>query len=207
MAEEKVSIKVMKKWFDDIWNDPNEETTEQEMAYIMYATLMYGFYGEKINIGEVFGAEFKGLNRSMPNIYGQIDNIKDYAENAGAAASKYDSDAIKELRLKGLTAKEVCAELGYPEEKARSITSNKGWVEAGKELRQGKNARDCAGTVQKSQKSVQSYFNKSQTENTENTDSVPENTEKSEICTDLSQTESQKSVQKSQISVQNGFNF
>ena len=127
-------VTIMKKWINDIVEDPNVDASEQDLAYIIYAAYVYGTTGEKINIGEVFGKEFKMLNMIMPNIYGQIDNIKNYDPSDGRNA-KYDADAIRECRLRGLTAKETCIELGYPEAKARSITTNKGWKEAGEILR------------------------------------------------------------------------
>ena len=70
----------MRDWYESIMNDEYIETTEQEMSYILYAAMQYCFTGEKINLGEVFGSEFRGLNRSMPNIYSQIDKIMSYKE-------------------------------------------------------------------------------------------------------------------------------
>lgn len=179
MAEEKIKMTLMKKWFDDIIDDPNQDLTEQDMAYITYAAVRYGLYQEKINIKEKFGRD---LNLAMPNIYGQIDNIKGFSENRNV---KYDSEAIKELRLKGCTAKEVCAELGYPEDKARSITSNKGWIEAGKML------KNMDRPVQKSTESVQSKNKIISIKGTENTDSVQKYTEISQT----ENTEKDRSVQ------------
>ena len=172
-------ITLRKKWFDDVINDPNFETDEQELAYMIYAAVMYGFNGEKIDIGEVFGKEFKGLNRSMPNIYGQIDNIKNYDFGTGNK-TKYDAEMIRDLRLQGLTAKQICKELGISEDKARSLTSNRGWLEAGKILTE-EGQTESQKSVQKSQISVQSQ------------------TEKSDLtCTDESEKvrNGQKSVQK-----------
>jgi len=123
---------VMRKWLDDIEADENVTLTDNDRAFIAYAILRYGLYGEKTNIGEVFGKEHGMLNYLMPNIYGQIDNIQNYkpVDNSG----KYDPKKIYELRLEGHTAKQICQELGYPVEKWRSITSNKGWTDAKKEL-------------------------------------------------------------------------
>ncbi len=117
----------MSKWLKDIKEDQNLELSEQELAYIVYAAVKYGLEGEKLNLGEVFGKEFKYLNIAMPNIYGQIDNIQGY--DLGRR-TKYDSEKIKELKLKGYTAVQICEELGYDKSKARSLTSNKGWREA-----------------------------------------------------------------------------
>lgn len=193
MADErKVTLKP--KWFEDVENDPNFELNKQEMAYITYAAAQYGFYQEKINIGEIFGKEFAQLNFIMPNIYGQIDNIKNYDPTNGGTI-KYNADAIKECRLKGLTAKEICTELGYPIDKAGSLTSNKGWIEAGKILKE-----------------------KSAQNSTENTESVQtekniipiKNTESVQKCTDIEQTDNTDntdSVQKSNSSYMDGFDF
>ena len=124
-------VTLMKKWFDDIREDENLfDLTETDIAYLIYAAAQYGFTGEKVNLGEVFGKEYRGLNMAMPNIYGQIDRIKNFNDKVGGSI-KYDSEAIKELRLKGMTALEICRELGYPAEKVKSLTSNKGWKEAG----------------------------------------------------------------------------
>jgi hypothetical protein len=126
---------VMKKWIDDIRKDDNLEVTEQELAYIVYAAITFGLEGEKVNIGEVFGKEFKHLNFAMSNIYGQIENIQNYGEEKKASVLKYDADRIYELRLQGYTAKEICVMEGYGEDKANNITSNKGWKLAGEELK------------------------------------------------------------------------
>lgn len=147
-----------RKWYDAIKNDDYIETTEQEMAYILYAAMIYSFEGERIDIGEVFGKEFKGLNRSMPNIYSQIDNIKDWSDKMNEAKRKYDSDRIRELRLQGLSAREICIAEGYGEDKANNITSNRGWKEAGEILKGNK-----------IQKSVQKF--------PENPESVQKNTD------------------------------
>lgn len=134
---------VMRKWLDDIKNDENITVTDVDEAYILYAMIHYGLYGEKINISEIFGKEHGTLNYLMPNIYGQIDNIQNYkpADNNG----KYDADKIYQLRLEGHTAKQICQELGYPVEKWRSLTSNKGWTDAGEELKKrGKNVSEMS---------------------------------------------------------------
>ena len=126
------SVKLMKQWFDTIREDENlGDITEQELAYVIYAAVHYGFSSEKINIGAIFGNEFKTLNYIMPNIYSQIDNIQNYGENKVKA--KYDDEAIYNLRLEGLTAKQICERLGYDVNKANSLTSNKGWIKANKE--------------------------------------------------------------------------
>ena len=126
----------MKKWIDDIREDENLDVSEQELAYIVYAAVSYGVTGDKINLGDTFGKEFKYLNYAMSNIYGQIDNIQSYGEEKKASILKYDSDAIYALRMQGYTAKEICIEFGYPIEKANNITSNKGWVRAGQDLKE-----------------------------------------------------------------------
>lgn len=117
----------LKSWYDAILEDDYVKTTEQEMAYIVYAAMRYYFDGKPIDIGEIFGKEFQGLNRSMPNIYNQIDRIKGYDQGR---VTKYDAEEIKKLRLKGYTAKQICKELGYDEAAAKSLTSNAGWKEA-----------------------------------------------------------------------------
>lgn len=182
-------VTLMRKWFDDIVDDPNIDTTEQELAYMIYAAYMYGTTGEKVNIGEVFGKEFKLLNMMMPNIYGQIDNIMHYDPSNGKNV-KYDAEAIKECRLRGLSAKEICVELGYPEARSRSITSNKGWIEAGKIL------KGMEEGVQKLSESVQNDFKNS----SEKYRNVQKNTEMDRSVLD---TENNVSVQKSV----NGFDF
>ena len=156
------------------------------MAYLIYAAAMYGFTGEKVNIGSVFGKEFAVLNFCMTNIYSQIDRIRTWGEEQGKANEKYDADAIRELKVSNpqMTAKEICRELDYPESKAKSITTNKGWLEAQKIIK-SKNTEIVqkltdsvknsvqkeTEIVQKSTESVQKLTDV-QTENTENTDSV-----------------------------------
>ena len=123
---------VMRKWLDDIEADENVTLTDNDRAYIAYAILRYGLYGEKTNIGEVFGKEHSTLNLAMPNIYGQIDNIQNYNPNRSA---KYDPEEIKRLRLEGYTSPQICDVLGIPRSKAKSITTNKGWKDAGEILK------------------------------------------------------------------------
>jgi hypothetical protein len=175
MADEN-KVTLMEKWFDDIRNDENlVNLTEQDIAYIMYAAANYGFTGQKTDIGAVFGSEFRGLNFAMSNIYGQIDRISGYGNKmSNGRKVKYDSEAIKNLRLtKHCTAVQICDELGYDRECAKSILSNKGWVEAGKIL-----AEQKAKEIQKSTDSIQITTEKIQksTENLQkSTDSVQQN--------------------------------
>lgn len=119
----------MKKWFEAEMNDEYNDTTEQEMAYILYAAAKYAFYEEKINMGEVFGNEFKSLNRAMPNIYSQMENIKEYGDSNGKKNQKYDNEAVKELAAAGFTQKEICEKLGYDISKSKSLSSNRGYKE------------------------------------------------------------------------------
>ena len=149
MAADKMTI--MKKWIDGIREDENIDLTEQQIAYIIYAIVTYGLNGTKVNIGNVFGEEFKDLNLAMSNIYTHIDNIQNYKEEKKASVLKYDANRIYELRLEGYTAKEICVMEGYGEDKANNITSNKGWKLAGEELKRRK--------VQKSGNSVKSVQN------------------------------------------------
>lgn len=123
MAADKMIF--MKKWYDAIVSDDVEETTPEEMAYILYAAMQYCFNDERINIGDVFGREFRGLNRAMPNIYSQIDAI----QNFGTKNIKYDAKAIKDLASQGYSVKQICEKLGYPEEKSRSLYKNPGYIE------------------------------------------------------------------------------
>ena len=124
------SMIFQKAWFESIADDELLETSPQEMAYILYAAARYCYYDEKINMGEVFGNEFKSLNRDMPNIYTQIDKIANYGSTFGNGKSgnqKYDSEKIEELARQGMTQKEICEELGYDVSKSRSLSSNAGY--------------------------------------------------------------------------------
>jgi hypothetical protein len=112
-----------KDWYEGIVNNEYVETTEQEMAYILYAAMRYCFYDETTDLGEVFGKEFKGLNRDMSNIYTQIDKIKNWSEDLGKKNQKYDDPRIEELAAEGLTQKEICLELGYDPSKSKSLSS------------------------------------------------------------------------------------
>jgi len=132
-------VTLMSKWFEDIKDDPNLKVTDQDIAYMTFAATQYGFYGIKTDLGEMFGSEFRGLNMCMPNIYGQIDNMKGFDPKNGKY--KYDSEKVKELAAQGKTAKEICKMLGYPEDRAKSLTSNKGWIEGRKLL--SENAEEC----------------------------------------------------------------
>lgn len=185
-------IKLMKKWFDDLKEDPNVGSMlgPEEMAIITYAVVQYGFTGEKINIGKIFGSDKGMLNFVMPNIYGQVDNIQDYAEKM-AGICMYDANAIYELALQGKKAKEVCEILGYPVEKANNITSNKGWVAARKELKAMKNSEQknpesgfSVKSVKNNQESTQNQnfdFEKENPESVQSGKRIPESIQKSNI--------------------------
>lgn len=121
MAADKMIFQ--KDWYEGIVNNEYVETTEQEMAYILYAAMRYCFYDETIDLGEIFGKEFKGLNRDMSNIYTQINKIKNWSENMSSKNQKYDDPKIKELAAKGYTQKQICIELGYDESKSKSLSS------------------------------------------------------------------------------------
>ena len=182
---DKVTLK--RDWFDAIRNDETlGGVTEEQMAYIIYAATMYGFTGEKVNIGNVFGKEFTVLNFCMTNIYSQIDRIRVYNEEQGKANEKYDADAIRDLKVNNpqMTAREICRELDYPESKAKSITTNKGWLEAQRIIRSknteivqkltdsvSKSGQKETENVQK-QTDIQKEDRQKLTESTENTDSV-----------------------------------
>lgn len=170
-------VTLMSKWFEDIKDDPNIDVTDQDLAYLIFAAAQYGFYGVKVDLGATFGREFRGLNMCMSNIYGQIDRIKGYDPREGKL--KYDHEKIKELRLQGLTAKEICEELGIPQEKAKSLSTTKGWLEAKKLLESNAegytedtdSVYDAAGKMSKKIEE-NTDFGQIQTENTDLSKSV-----------------------------------
>jgi len=183
------TFKFQKDWYEAILNDKYVKTTPQEMAYIVYAAMQYAFNdGQPIDLGETFGEQFRGLNRSMPNIYDQINRIRNYEKSKNE--EKYDNDAIYQLRMEGKTGKEICQILGYPLERERSLSSTKGWKKAREDKKS--NTEICKVSV------------KSVGDNTEiqiqNTDSVQNDTEILQKNTDSVQsvnTEICKNVQKS----------
>ena len=146
------TFKFQKDWYESIINNPYVKTSPQEMAYILYAAMQYAFNdGAPIDIGEVFGPEFGGLNRDMPNIYGQMDKIKNYEK--GKKEDVYDHEAIYKLRMEGKTGKEICLALGYSLSKVNSLTTTKGWKKAKEEME--KNAVQNTESVQKSVKNTE----------------------------------------------------
>ena len=136
----------MKQWWDAILKDDALDMTPQDMACILYAAACYAFNGEKIKIGEVFGNEYRGLNMAMPNIYSQMDNIKEYGEKNKIKNQKYDNEAIKELAAQGLTQREICLELGYDVSKCKSLSSNQGYKDGRDIFRQEKLENDRNST-------------------------------------------------------------
>lgn len=131
MTEDKSKMTFMGKWLTSLETDSYIDLSEEEIAFIVLATVRYGLRDEKTNFEEKYGKEFKMLNMAMPNIYNQIDSIKHYDPTGKKISEKYDSEQIKELRLQGMSAKQICAELGYDINSSKSLTSNKGWKEAG----------------------------------------------------------------------------
>ena len=143
------TFKFQKDWYEAIMNDKYVKTTPQEMAYILYAAMQYSFNGgEPIDLGEVFGPQFGGLNRSMANIYGQMDKIRNYEK--GKNEEKYDNDMIYQLRMEGKKGREICQILGLPLDRERSLSSTKGWIRAREDMR---NRTEICKNVQKSVKS------------------------------------------------------
>ena len=179
-------IESVKTWIEEIENDQYLNMSKVEISYITYATCRYIWYNEKTNMSEFFGEEYKNLNLAMSNIYSQVDKIKNYRKDDVENNIKYDSEKIKELRLKGYTAKEICVELGYPESKSKSLTSNKGWKEANIELKQ-KSQTENTDSVQKIQNDTEKTEQKLQTENTENIQKSTDSVQMGQNVTDLSQ--------------------
>ena len=123
------TFKFQKDWYEAIMNDKYVKTSPQEMAYILYAAMMYAFNdGKPVDLGMIFGERYEALNRSMPNIYGQMDKIKNYEKGKGK--DQYDNEAIYRLRMEGKTGREICEILGYPLERVRSLSTTKGWIKA-----------------------------------------------------------------------------
>lgn len=162
MAKDKLTF--MKTWYDSVKGDKFNATTDQEMAYVLFAAYQYAVTGTPIDLGDVFGPEFRGLNRCMPNIYDQMDRIDNWGRENSGKNQKYDPDAIYRLAKLGRTQKEICEELGYDVSKYRSISSNKGWLRAkaeegteifGKGTEKYRNLQKCTEIGQKSTESVQ----------------------------------------------------
>lgn len=162
------TFKFQKDWYEAIINDKYVKTSPQEMAYILYAAMQYAFNdGNAIDLGETFGAEFAGLNRSMANIYGQMDRIRNY-EKGKSGEGTYDNDAIYKLRMEGKKGKEICQILGIPLTKEKSLSSTKGWIKAREDLK--KNTEICTENTDITE-SVQNN------DTEQNTDSVQKNTD------------------------------
>ena len=188
------TFKFQKDWYNAILNDKYVKTTPQEMAYIVYAAMQYAFNdGQPIDLGETFGEQFRGLNRSMPNIYDQMNRIRNFERNKNE--EKYNNDAIYQLRMEGKTGKEICQILGYPLERERSLSSTKGWKKAREDKK--KNTEICKTSV----KSVQTIH-------TDSTESVQNNTENVQNNTESVQSVDTETVQNVQKSVNlTDFNF
>lgn len=144
-------VPILREWVDELQGDELTALDEKEMAYVLYGLVTYGLTGEKTDMS-IFGNEYKSLNRSISGYYGQIDRVINFGEKMNSGRAKYDNEKIKELRLKGYTAKQICIELGYGEDKAKSITTTKGWIEAGQILKQTKT--ENTDSVQKNTDSV-----------------------------------------------------
>lgn len=134
-----------KEWFKELQQgDDFVETTPQEIAYILYAAAIYSFTGEKTNLAETFGPEYKELNRTMSGYYGQIRRIIDSGDNQKNKNQKYNDDAITELVLKGYTQVQICQELGYDISKSKSLSSNPGYKKGRELLKASKTQKSTA---------------------------------------------------------------
>ncbi len=148
-------VSILREWVEELQGDELTALNEKEMAYVLYGLVTYGLTGEKTDMS-IFGSEYKSLNRSISGYYGQIDRVMSFGEKMNSGRVKYDNEKIKELRLKGHTAKQICIELDYGEDKAKSITTTRGWTEAGQILKQMKTENtDSVQNVQKKTDSVQ----------------------------------------------------
>ena len=134
---EVTKVSILKEWVDELQGDELTALDEKEMAYVLYGLVMYGLTGERTDMS-IFGNEYKSLNRSISGYYGQVERVINFGEKMSSGRVKYDNEKIKELRLKGHTAKQICIDLGYGEDKAKSLTTTKGWLEAGQILKQKK---------------------------------------------------------------------
>ena len=128
-------VSILREWVEELQGDELTALNEKEMAYVLYGLVTYGLTGEKTDMS-IFGSEYKSLNRSISGYYGQIDRVMSFGEKMNSSRVKYDNEKIKELRLKGYTARQICIELEYGEDKAKSVTTTKGWIEAGQIMKQ-----------------------------------------------------------------------
>lgn len=189
------TFKFQKDWYEAIVNDKYVNTTPQEMAYILYAAMQYAFNdGNPIDLGETFGREFVGLNRSMPNIYGQMDRIKNYEK--GKSSDTYDHDAIYVLRMMDKKGKEICQILGYPLEKEKSLSSTRGWKKAKKDKEEnGLTYEDIKDTeICKKYRSICNQERKNTVQNTETVQKSVKNTENVQKSVNIDNTESVQPV-------------
>lgn len=180
------TFKFQKDWYEAIVNDKYVKTSPQEMAYILYAAMQYAFNdGEPIDLGEIFGVEFSGLNRAMANIYGQMDRIKNYEK--GKKEGGYDNKLIYQLRMEGKKGKEICKILGIPLDKEKSLSSTRGWKKAKEDLQ--KNTEICTDDTE--------ICKNNTVQNTESVQKSVKNTENVQKSVQNEDTESVQSVQKS----------
>lgn len=150
-AQKENSILFRKEWFEDLKNNGG---TPEQIAAILYGAAMYNYYGEKINLGGTFGSEYSALGLTAGGIYSQMDKIAEY--KGTNEKMKFNPEQIKKMRLKGMTQREIAEAVGATNYK--SISSNKGWIEAGEELKRRK--EDVS--VQKSTENVQNVTEKVQ---------------------------------------------
>ena len=165
------NIVFLEQWKDELMNDEFCPLSDEEMAYVLYAAAMYSWTGQKTNFKDTFNRA--DLNRVMAPYYAQIDNILKYREGMRQnikSRQTLDKEAIKDLASRGFTQKQICAELGYDEDKYKSISSNPGWKE-GRRL-----FETAMGTV--SIQKVQNKVTESTESLTEKVQNVTESTEK-----------------------------
>jgi len=121
------SIKIMQSWIDGAL----EELDEQEIQEYCYGIVMYGLYGQEVELKN------KAVKMALKLIYPQMNKMEDAYQRkieggkASKKAFKVEPEVVWQLAQTERTVPRIIAkleEMGYGEVNAKTLYSNKGWL-------------------------------------------------------------------------------
>ena len=121
------SIKIMQSWIDGAL----EEVDEQEIQEYCYGIVMYGLYGQEVELKN------KAVKMALKLIYPQMNKMEDAYQRkieggkASKKAFKVEPEVVWQLAQTERTVPRIIEkleEMGYGEVNAKTLYSNKGWL-------------------------------------------------------------------------------
>lgn len=121
------SIKIMQSWIDGAL----EELDEQEIQEYCYGIIMYGLYGQEVELKN------KAVKIALKLIYPQMTKMEDAYQKKidgglnSKKAFKVEPELVWQLAQTEKTVPKIIerlAEMGYGDVNPKTLYSNKGWL-------------------------------------------------------------------------------